>query len=509
MYIRTLLALLLMAAAGCYSDETIGVSKRGKIDRGDRAEDKPDAVVSKHQMPVAISGQPGEIVSLGEPLLGDVDGDGFDDFVLTASADPSSPDANSFTSSLYRLYLFYGRPEWPEQLSTADADAVFQASFGQWAGAAGDLNGDGFADLMVQRDHSVQLVFGGTERLHGAIAPETGSVWMAADLPPPFAPGLSAGFEVGPLGDVDGDGCADIRVLTNMLLGPQLDVSTNGLAIRSYLVKGHSGEWTSGMWDPAWAAVRFGADMPEDGATSYSSTYPTPAGDLNGDGRADLIAYGADRMFLFYGRQSLPEELGVGDADATLRTAPADSGLSPDQVPSIVVVSIGDLDGDGRDELGLIDSTHGTVSVSYGREWSGDVLLEPDFTLQVKDAVNQSVTFLQAGDIDGDAIPELLASVGSSLSFDIGSSQPLPRPGIYVLRGSGKRLAGTRQLGAADLWAAPEGELGQTGTHFNFQFVGDVDGNDGQDIILTLEDDSALGAPRPLYLVPSTPLSPQ
>src|SRR5262249_34666795 len=133
----------------------------------------------------------------------------------TADEDLDTMNASGSASAMqgHRVYLFYGRPQWPEQISTADADAVIPAVTVVFGGAAaGDLNGDGYADLTLMREHSVQFIFGGRERLQGAIDESVGTSWMGGDLPPPFAPGLSNSFSARTIGDVDGDGCTDIAV---------------------------------------------------------------------------------------------------------------------------------------------------------------------------------------------------------------------------------------------------------------------------------------------------------
>lgn len=80
--------------------------------------------------------------------VGDVDGDACDDFLIAASGD------DDVATNAGSVYLFYGDAALSGEYGPADADAEFQGTyagdyFGTGVGAAGDLDSDGYADLLM------------------------------------------------------------------------------------------------------------------------------------------------------------------------------------------------------------------------------------------------------------------------------------------------------------------------------------------------------------------------
>ncbi len=89
--------------------------------------------------------------------LGDLDGDGYDDFMIGA------PYNDDFGSGSGQAYLFYGKPDgWGQNLDAVDADASFAGVQGD--GTSGinlsgptDLDGNGLYDIVIgSRGHSQQ-----------------------------------------------------------------------------------------------------------------------------------------------------------------------------------------------------------------------------------------------------------------------------------------------------------------------------------------------------------------
>jgi len=141
---------------------------------------------------------------------GDTDGDGIPDLV---SANPTRDRSNAEPLA-GKVYLFLGPVSGSMRLSTAAA--TFWGEGFSYAGtsmaAAGDLDADGFDDLVIGAwaagdDHSVQ---GATYILHGPFSGSTDLV--DADMTFLGETGDCSGRGVAGIGDADADGLPDILV---------------------------------------------------------------------------------------------------------------------------------------------------------------------------------------------------------------------------------------------------------------------------------------------------------
>ena len=150
--------------------------------------------------------------------VGDVDGDGFDDFLISAfTASGSSPLSG-------KVYLFLGRPSgWATGTSVANADASFEgenagaSGVGNQAGwdigGAGDVDGDGYDDFLVSAIYNdeaapgagkIYLILGKTTGWSTGVSLASADAWFLGD-----ASSDLLGTTVAGLGDVNGDGFGD------------------------------------------------------------------------------------------------------------------------------------------------------------------------------------------------------------------------------------------------------------------------------------------------------------
>lgn len=194
--------------------------------------------------------------------------------------------------------------------------------------AQGDLDGDGFADLVIPADSSLQVFFGSPS----GVAARPVSLAL-----PNSVPGQRT-LDADAIEDLDGDRSAELVVVT---LASDAQPRSATIYVRVYA----GGARTLGreLWSGSWRT--------ETTAFHESQATLRAAGDLDGDGRNDLVAAG----FALFG----------GTRGAPLRTVTA-------QPPSTrtterrAVLPIGDVDGDGRADLWVAPIRRATPPPYYG-----------------------------------------------------------------------------------------------------------------------------------------------
>jgi hypothetical protein len=312
----------------------------------------------------------------GAPLgLGDIDGDGLDDFMLVSYRAPDAVDPERIDYPTYTTgHVFYGSEErLASGLSWFDADATINAEHFFTPQPVGDVTADGIADFAIGAELAgYYWVPGSAQRLSGEVA--------AADT---FA-GLACSDElcatppVARAGDVDGDGVDDVIAYQNELI--------EGLLVqRAHLFYGAPGLLDGGELDFEQAAASFIDDQ-----AVPRERLLTPAGDRDGDGDADLLSLfftdtdllHSDVAFVSGSSARLegPQTLPIQDAIAT----------RPDGLPFALVIehqdvtfpqdraiftatNAGDLNGDGADDL-LTSSMYLMRADETGTSWGSPQL---------------------------------------------------------------------------------------------------------------------------------------
>lgn len=187
---------------------------------------------------------------------GDVDGDGYDDVII---------GANSAFNLHGRVFVYYGAPGGidPEPTVLEGTDVGLQRSFGRTVAGVGDVDGDGYADVVVSSDWSPDP---GLLTSHGALYLYRGGPSGIATTPHSIVRGSMTHEQLGSrlvgASDVDGDGVGDLAAFSSQgvriyRLGPA------GISSTPYMSLTGS--------DPA-----FGSDL-------------APVGDVDGDGHADIL----------------------------------------------------------------------------------------------------------------------------------------------------------------------------------------------------------------------------
>ena len=421
---------------------------------------------------------------------GDVNGDGFDDLIVGA---PLGDDGGNAAGEAYVVFGSAsgfgsadasGRQVIDLTNLTAAQGFIIQGDFnqdnaGEAVSSAGDINGDGFDDLIVgasggddggfnlnAQSGEAYVVFGSASGFGSADASGRQvidlSTFTAAQgfIIQGDAEGDLAGFSVSGAGDVDGDGFDDL------IVGAADGDDGGPSAGEAYVLFGSA----NGFRGPA-ATDSFGRQVIDltnlraqqgfiiqgDAANDRLGESVSSAGDVNGDGFDDLIVgapFGdgggsnSGEAYVVFGTAN-----GFGASDATGRQVIDLSTLNrlqgfviqADEAgdrTGVSVSSAGDVNGDGFDDL-IVGAPNGdgggnNAGVAFVLFGSGSLLGTPDGALrQVVDLSNLTpsqgfriqgdeatdlagFSVSSAGDINGDGFDDLI--VGAPGGDDGGSS---------------------------------------------------------------------------------------
>ncbi len=390
-----------------------------------------------------FDGLPGEKFAAAVAGAGDVDGDGLGDIIVGAPDHDVAGRVKAGAAYVYSgatgalLHTFRG-------LQAYDF-------LGQSVAGAGDVDGDGFDDLIVGAP------YGDWRGVR-----DVGNVWIysgATGAVIRLYRGLQAGNTLGVcvagLGDVNGDGYSDVA-----MGAPRANIGGSYYVGTVLVFSGSTGTLLY-RFDGSLSFEFFGCPL-------------AAAGDVDGDGHADILlasrkaspggVLGAGSAFVYSGRTgallhrfdgATPEEqlgesvAGAGDVDGdgfadlilgshlqdptgliTLGAVQVYSGASgallyryvgtPETPYDDLVAGAGDVDGDGHDDFlvgsrwadpgGLEDA--GSVLVYSGA--TGGLLLRLDGT-RVKERLGLAAG---VGDASGDGVDDLVVGVLSSVAAD-------------------------------------------------------------------------------------------
>lgn len=343
----------------------------------------------------------GAVFGVALAMAGDIDADGFGDLVVGAAG---SDDARG------RVYVYRGGPGGlsPKrvnriQVPRADTDDWFGAS----VAGAGDVDGDGFADILVGasgtnregRDWGVAYAFPGSARGIDEA--------RALELSVPAARNYDHfGFAVTAAGDLNGDGFGDVAVGSPGIDAAGDTAGTDRGAV--YIFYGSA----IGLMNTA--ATRLEAPVPLDhDRFGYAID---GAGDVDRDGFDDLVvgAPGRDDPDLDGGTAYLYRggAGGLGNVPDRVLQDPAADVL--DRLGTSVA-GAGDINRDGFDDIvvGTSGTSRGRALVYYGSREG----IPPLPATRIEDPLGPGYNdFAEAvdgaGDVNGDGFGDLI--IGAS-----------------------------------------------------------------------------------------------
>ncbi|MDT8305667.1 MAG: hypothetical protein RRC07_07000, partial [Anaerolineae bacterium] len=263
-----------------------------------------------------------------------------------------------------QVTVLYGRaggwPSAPDLEMLAESRTHFNgaagARLGSYLAAAGDANGDNYADLLIGERNSTRafLIFGNPGPL-GNVALEAGQTGYRTLLQAPANANIQG---LAAAGDADGDGLEDILI------------TAGGTA---YLLLGRGNPWPETV-DVATEAVKSWASV----------TGALGVGDVDNDQRSEWVTTAANEIVLYSWNSTgtslsttdvAPRAGALGDvdddgkadwlyADGDSRTLVYGSGATPHTFSGYggFFAAPGDVDGDGRPDI-LLSDTAGTASL--------------------------------------------------------------------------------------------------------------------------------------------------
>jgi len=365
-----------------------------------------------------IIGEPGGSF-MGANFVGDLDADGYAEFVLLADRGADAPDHRENAA-----YLFYGRPEYPEHLEAGDADLVLYGalhggSSNQSVAALGDVDADGYPDFAFMaycassacaETNGLHLVYGGKERYEGEFASSEVGLWWTLDSTKAEYHGVSAA------GDVDSDGHADL------LLVVALDASEDTPPRTGFLLRGREQRD-----EQLPEGTGFDASFEAGEGETLIMGLESP-GDLDADGYSEVVLTTSNQRFpdetphvlsLFYGSA----DLAFAVFDPSVAQASFEWSEGSGTAYEEAATGLGDMNDDGYADLAVLAETHlhGSAQTLYlvsssAERFEGKHDLVDAATWSVETASGY-ISESGSGDLDADGRLDLV--IGDQLDSEI------------------------------------------------------------------------------------------
>jgi hypothetical protein len=306
---------------------------------------------------------------------GDIDGDGIDDIMVS----------NSSSSLVSSTYVVFGK-SITSTTSTIDLTKIVEngqglilkgvsgTSFGNSIAYIGDVNGDGKGDMLIsasttknetkttQSDGAAYVVYGTDTAQTIDISTLSASQGYKITGPIPTETAVTSvqfAQYVGAAGDVNADGIAD------MIIGSS---SSAAYGYKAYVVFGQEGISTTGVDVTNLGSNGFVIQSNTNAILGVGSSV-SYAGDINGDGLADVIvgASSGNQAFVVYGKTDTTtvdlDQVANGIGGFVIN-----GGISSSST-GISVSYAGDVNGDGFDDL-IVGASAASIANAAGTSTS-------------------------------------------------------------------------------------------------------------------------------------------
>jgi hypothetical protein len=447
-----------------YSDVIVGSTSTGAAYA---YQGGPTTVATISTIVPLLGQNAGDQFGYGVASAGDVNGDGFSDVLVGANGYVGGISG----TNLGAFYLYLGSANG---LSTTPATGTpfsgpaFNDNFGMSVASAGDVNGDGYGDVIIGGYGYLMGGVGNTGIAYVFFGSSTGlQTGSPQIINNPAGPSDDAFFGEGvaSAGDVNGDGYGDV-----VISAYDQTVGANSGQGEAYIYLGSA----TGLVTATPAALTV------TGSFTYFGYSVAGAGDVNGDGYSDVVigtSPNANAAYVYLGSKT-----GIANGAApsfTISGAGSFTGFGES------VAGAGDINGDGFSDVLIGEPTNGAGSVALfmGGATGGDLATNIPTTLfsGINPGDQFGIAVASAGDVNGDGYSDVLIKSG------IGP--------VYVYQGGptgfGASVATTAASAVFTNGVNATADA-DTPNHLNIASAGDVNGDGYSDIIQGVYETNSL-----------------